>query len=738
MGGRPGVLRRPRVLRALGEIGREALVEALDGDVERGAQRLDEAFGLGGLVAALAAHRQRQADDDPLRALRADELHESGEAVTSRRALDDADRPRDRPGFVRDRNSGAGRAEVERDHLHARADVMCVLPTSNASARPSGFFPPASARLARPPPPPPIFFAASPEVTASIRRAPEPTEPSERTTKGPISAVQRTCVPPHSSREKPGISTTRTSSPYFSPKSIIAPSLRASSICVTNARTGRFSKIRSLTIRSTSARSSGLSACLLVLDEALVADLAAALGVERRLAQLREEVAALERLERADLRQHLGLLVADELRREAGPLAELRGAHLLAAAARAGALALLGHQPRERLLVDGDAALEGELARQLEGEAVRVVELECVLARDRAFAGDLLEEPQAALERLREPLLLALDDLLDLAPVLGYLGVRRRHLLGDDVRDAPEVVEADRARLLDSSADDAAQDVAAAFVRRDDAVADEKRHAAPVIREDAVGLRRFLRLAERHPALGRDPVHDRLVAVRLVDGDDALQDGRGALEAHARVDVLLRQGRDRAVGGELVLPEDEVPELEVALAAVARAALGAPAADAFAAVVEKLGVGAARPGPADRPEVVGAPEADDPLGRHADLLPEAHRGLVLAEAELRVARENGDPEAVGVDLHVLEDELPRELDRAVLEVLAEREVAEHLEEREVGAVESDIVDVRGSETLLHRRQQRRWRLLLAQEVRHQRLHAGARQERRVVPVGRDE
>src|ERR671924_196581 len=260
MGGRPGVLRRPRVLRALGEIGREALVEALDGDVERGAQRLDEAFGLGGLVAALAAHRQRQADDDPLRALCADDLHESGEAVTSRRALDDADRPRDRPGFVRDRNSGACRAEVERDHLHARADVMCVLPTSNASARPSGFFPPASARLARPPPPPPIFFAASPEVTASIRRAPEPTEPSERTTKGPISAVQRTCVPPHSSREKPGISTTRTSSPYFSPKSIIAPSLRASSICVTNARTGRFSKIRSLTIRSTSARSSGVSA----------------------------------------------------------------------------------------------------------------------------------------------------------------------------------------------------------------------------------------------------------------------------------------------------------------------------------------------------------------------------------------------------------------------------------------------------------------------------------------------
>ena len=71
---------------------------------------------------------------------------------------------------------------------------------------------------------------ASPAVTASMRRAPEPTEPSERITNGPISAVVRTCVPPQSSRETPSTSTTRTSSPYFSPKSIIAPSFRASSI----------------------------------------------------------------------------------------------------------------------------------------------------------------------------------------------------------------------------------------------------------------------------------------------------------------------------------------------------------------------------------------------------------------------------------------------------------------------------------------------------------------------------
>ena len=80
-------------------------------------------------------------------------------------------------------------------------------------------------------------------------------------TNGPISAVERTWVPPQSSREKPSISTTRTSFPYFSPNSIIAPSFRASSIGVTNVRTGIASNTFSLTIRSTCSRSSGVSGC---------------------------------------------------------------------------------------------------------------------------------------------------------------------------------------------------------------------------------------------------------------------------------------------------------------------------------------------------------------------------------------------------------------------------------------------------------------------------------------------
>ena len=246
-------------------------------------------------------------------------------------------RPPRRSARSRNRERGPSRPSVPRP---ARSSDLV------ASASPSGFLPPASARFGRPPPPPPIFFAASltiadgvgalldqrlvevhDEVRAAVvdraeqhgvacfdwrswsessrssgpfsdlhlgghdpvrlvdarstsarrlaafgllraclrerlslvaqllrlvrlpvevrvglrrRSAPRsaalPSRPSSRRaiTNGPISAVQRTCVPPQSSREKPGISTTRTSSPYFSPKSIIAPSFLASSIGVTN------------------------------------------------------------------------------------------------------------------------------------------------------------------------------------------------------------------------------------------------------------------------------------------------------------------------------------------------------------------------------------------------------------------------------------------------------------------------------------------------------------------------
>ncbi len=397
------------------------------------------------------------------------------------------------------------------------------------------------------------------------------------------------------------------------------------------------------------------------------------------------------------------------------------------------------HVPRELVLVEREPALAAELARQFRGEAVGRRQLERVLPGDRTLGRDLLENAQAAGERLREALLLAANHLLDARAMLDELRVPGSHLLRHDVGQPPHLAEADRMRLLDGAPDDPPQDVAAAFVGGGDAVADEERHAAPVVGEDPVRLGRAFVGVPGHADLLLDPGHDRLEAVRLVHRADVLDDGRGALEPQARIDVLLRQRRQRAVGVQLVLHEDEVPELEEAVAARARrGACRVAAAVLLAPVPVDLRVRAARPRSADRPEVLRARQADDALTRHPDPLPELDRGLVLTQAELRIAGVHRHPDPRPVQPEPVLHERGRVLDRAVLEVLAEREVAEHLVEGEVVAVEADLVDVGRAEALLRGRGQQRRRLLAAEEEGHLRLHAGRRQQRRVVVRTRHE
>jgi hypothetical protein len=54
---------------------------------------------------------------------------------------------------------------------------------------------------------------------------------------------------------------------------------------------------------------------------------------------------------------------------------------------------------------------------------------------------------------------------------------------------------------------------------------------------------------------------------------------------------------------------------------------------------------------------------------------------------------DGDEQLVLLEPEILGDELPGKLDRALLEIVAEREVAEHLEEGEMARGVADIVEV---------------------------------------------
>ena len=398
------------------------------------------------------------------------------------------------------------------------------------------------------------------------------------------------------------------------------------------------------------------------------------------------------------------------------------------------------HLALEALLVDDLPAIPGELRDHLERETVGRDEGERLLRADDLRALEVVEEAHPALERLEEAFLLGGKRAVDRLPVLDQFGERMAHLRDHDVGEPrQEALEPDRAGIHHRAPDHAPQHVPAALVRRRDSIRDEERHAAAVVGEHAMRPRRLGRVAVRDARLRLDPAHDVLKAVGVVDGRDVLHDARGPLETQAGVDVLLRQRRQRPVGMQLVRHEDEVPELEEPLAPGASGrAVGEAASDLLAPVVVDLGVGSARAGSAHGPEVLRRRQRHDALRRYADPLPQVDRDLVRPQLELGIAGVDAHPEPVPVQLQVVADELRRELDRALLEVLAEREVAQHLEEREVVGVEPDLVDVLRPEALLRGGRHRRRRRLAAEEIRHLRLHARGRQERRAVVGARNQ
>ena len=187
-GARPPALDRERR--------RESLVVRLDGNREPCSQGLDEQLRRLCLLAAIAAQRQRQADDDPLCIVLDDELGEPREPRVASGTLDDANGPRQRPGRVGDRHAGPRRAEVEREDLHRTTTTR---ERRESAARPRRARPaaarcpcrPLCAIVGRPPPPPPTSGAAPLITSDALMRSataaskfatrltpPSPVEPS--------------------------------------------------------------------------------------------------------------------------------------------------------------------------------------------------------------------------------------------------------------------------------------------------------------------------------------------------------------------------------------------------------------------------------------------------------------------------------------------------------------------------------------------------------------------------------
>src|SRR5580704_8041330 len=173
--------------------------------------------------------------------------------------------------------------------------------------------------------------------------------------------------------------------------------------------------------------------------------------------------------------------------------------------------------------------------------------------------------------------------------------------------------------------------------------------------------------------------------IRLEHAFDALQDRRHAFESHAGIDRGTRQRIANPALKLLELHEDEIPEFKEAIAILLRAARRA-APDMLATVDENLRAWPAGAGVAHLPEIVRGRDTDDAVFREArDLLPESERFVVGVI--------DGDEQLVLVQPEFLGDQVPGQLDRPLLEVIAKRKIAEHLEKGEVPRGVADIVEV---------------------------------------------
>lgn len=252
-------------------------------------------------------------------------------------------------------------------------------------------------------------------------------------------------------------------------------------------------------------------------------------------------------------------------------------------------LALAIHGGVEGGLVDDDVVLAAHVLREVEREAVGIVQLEgefavehplfLILAGGLELAQRAVEDRHAVLDGLEEAGLFGAQHIDHAVARFAQFGVGLAHFLDEIVHQLVEErgAAAQLVAVADGAADDPAQHVAAAFVARDHAVDDQERAGADVVGDHAqrvVG--QVLRVG-----LARGGTHERLEQVDLVVAVHVLQDRGQALHAHAGVHARGRQRGQRVLAGlriELAveLHEHVVPDLDVAVAVGFRRARGPP------------------------------------------------------------------------------------------------------------------------------------------------------------------
>ena len=396
---------------------------------------------------------------------------------------------------------------------------------------------------------------------------------------------------------------------------------------------------------------------------------------------------------------------------------------------------LLLHKLGKGLLVHFHALVCHHLHGQIDGEAVGIIELEGIGAGEQGLAlflvgsQHLTENPHAAVDGTGEVLFLIAhhpDNVLSPLPQVGVVVLvlpddRLHHFKQEGLVHTQELA------VTGSPAEQTTQHITSALIGGLDAVGNHEGCCPDMVGNNPEGYIGLMALAIGSAGDGGDMVGDVHNRVHIEQAVHVLAHHSQTLQAHAGVDVLLHQLGVVAVAVVVKLGEHIVPHFHVTVAVAAYGAVRLAAAVLLPPVVVDLAAGAAGAG-AVLPEVICLAEPENPLRRDADFLVPDFKSLVIVFID-------GGVQPVFLQAYHLGQKLPAPGDGLVLEVVAEGEVAQHLE---VGAVTgglADVVDVAGTDTLLAGADSSSGRLHLALEVGLHGSHAGIDEKQGLVILG---
>ena len=265
---------------------------------------------------------------------------------------------------------------------------------------------------------------------------------------------------------------------------------------------------------------------------------------------------------------------------------------------------------------------------------------------------------------------------------------------GVDNLPKESIVDIQKFAMAGSTAHQAAQDIASAFVGGQDTVTDHKDGGTNMVRNHTERNIGFM----VPPVIGAGELADLVGNIHhriyIKERIHILADTGKAFKPHAGIDILLLELGIIVVPIVIELGENIIPDFNITVAVTAYRACRLTAAKLLAAVIIDFRAGAAG-ACAVFPEVIFLAKTEDTIRSDADLfVPDIKRFIVFKiDRGVKTIRLKPYPFRRG-------EEFPAPGNRFMLEVITEREIAEHFEIGTVTGCFAYVIDIAGTDALL--------------------------------------